>query len=490
MFFAGVVPRRKVWYTDGWERERDPIMQIKFEKRNLASWIVSAAGTAILSAAFALWIIKENPSVPGIAAAALSLCLFLIGCWRFVPGWIAFFTPQRDLLPSEKPPRHTMLGIAALAFAVEVLTFGVVTLILSIRNGNGFTFEGALNFWKCLDSNHYLDITREWYVPKSFLETTEEWFRTGDDVGRVVQLVFLPGYPLAVYPVYRILGNDVIAGLLVSAAAFPAACCMLYKLLLLDFDHKRAFRTVVLLLMLPGGFFFLAPMSESLYLLLALSALYCFRKKRFLPAGLFGAYCAFTRTVGLLLAAPLILEWIRMLPKKKKQKAHWAFGIAAILAVPVGFLAYLWINKTVSGSATQFLTYQHVWWNQRLGWFFNTASYQTEYLIGTLRDGSTENAIGLWAMNLLWHFGTLGLFAWTAKKLRPSYAAWFIAFFCIAIGATWLLSGPRYLLSMPVTAMMLALVTEKRWQKIAAACVLAPLSALYLYAFVCRWQVW
>jgi hypothetical protein len=327
-------------------------------------------------------------------------------------------------------------------------------------------------------------------VPKSFLETTEEWFRTGDDVGRVVQLVFLPGYPLAVYPVYRILGNDVIAGLLVSAAAFPAACCMLYKLLLLDFDHKRAFRTVVLLLMLPGGFFFLAPMSESLYLLLALSALYCFRKKRFLPAGLFGAYCAFTRTVGLLLAAPLILEWIRMFPKKKKQKAHWAFGIAAILAVPVGFLAYLWINKTVSGSATQFLTYQHVWWNQRLGWFFNTASYQTEYLIGTLRDGSTENAIGLWAMNLLWHFCTLGLFAWTAKKLRPSYAAWFIAFFCIAIGATWLLSGPRYLLSMPVTAMMLALVTEKRWQKIVAACVLVPLSALYLYAFVCRWQVW
>ena len=38
--------------------------------------------------------------------------------------------------------------------------------------------------------------------------------------------------------------------------------------------------------------------------------------------------------------------------------------------------------------------------------------------------------------------------------------------------------------------MMLALVTEKRWQKITAACVLAPLSAFYLYAFVARWQVW
>jgi hypothetical protein len=452
--------------------------------------IVSCVGTAALLLAYALWAVREEPSVPGMLAAGLSVALFVFGCWRFVPGWITFFVPQKDLQPSEKPPKHAVLGIAALAFSVELLTFGVVTLILSIRNGNGFTFEGAINFWKCLDSNHYLDITREWYVPKSFLETTEEWFQNGDDVGRVVQLVFLPGYPLAVYPVYRILGNDVIAGLLVSAAAFPAACCMLYRLLMLDVGHGTAFRAVVMLLLLPGGFFFLAPMSESLYLLLALSTLYCFRKKRFLLAGLFGAYCAFTRTVGLLLVAPLILEWIRTFPKKKKQQKYWLAGVAAILAVPVGFLAYLWINKTVSGSATQFLLYQHRWWSQHLGWFFNTASYQTEYLLGAFREGARESAFGLWLPNLVWHFGTLVLFALTAKKLRPSYAAWFIAFFVIAIGATWLLSGPRYLLSMPVVAIMLALVTEKRWQKIAAACVLVPFSAFYLYAFVARWQVW
>ena len=334
--------------------------------RKRIAWIVSGAGTAVLAAAFALWIAREHPSTPGMLAAGLSVALFVFGCWRFVPGWIAFFAPQTELLPAGKAPKHAVAGVALLAFAVEALLFGVVTLILSIRNGNGFTFNGALNFWKCLDSNHYLDIAREWYVPKSFLETTEEWFQNSDEVGRAVQLVFLPGYPLVVYPVWRILGNDVIAGLLVSAAAFPAACCMLYKLLLLDTDHRTAFRTVVMLLLLPGGFFFLAPMSESLYLLLALATLYCFRKKQWLAAGLLSAYCAFTRTVGLLLAAPLILEWIRMRPKKKKQKKHWFFGLAAILAVPVGFLAYLWINKTVSGSATQFLLYQHRWWNQHL----------------------------------------------------------------------------------------------------------------------------
>ena len=459
-------------------------------KRQLPAWIISGIGMLALCCAFVLWIVKERPDAAGIAAAALSVALFILGCLRFVPEWMTFWKERTDVPVIDGEPKHAMLGIALLAIAVEALLFGLVTLALIKRNGDWFSFRGELDFWRCLDSNHYLDIAREWYVPKSFPETTEEWFQTGDDVGRVVQLVFLPGYPLAVYPFYRILGNDVIAGLLVSVTAFPAACCTLYRLLRLDYDHKHALRTIVMLLMLPGGFFFIAPMSESLYLLLALLTLYCFRKKRYLLAGLFGAYCAFTRTVGLLLVAPLVLEWIHVFPKKHSGRKNWLLGAASFLLVPAGFAAYLWINYTVSRNPLQFLTYQHRWWSQHLGWFFNTASYQTHYLIDCIKEGNRENIFGLWLPNIVWHFGTLGLFAFMPKKLRPSYAAWFIAYFTIAIGATWLLSGPRYLLSMPVVAMMLAACTEKRWQKWLAAAVLVPLSVLYLLAFVYRWQVW
>ena len=459
-------------------------------KQNLPAWITSGAGVLVLLAAYLYWVFTEQPDAAGLIAAAFACILFILGCLRFVPEWMAFWRDRTDALPADEEPRLAVLGVAALAVAVEILLFGLVTLALSVRYGNGFTFRGAIEFWRCLDSGHYLDITREWYVPKSFLETTEEWFQNGDDVGRVVQLVFLPGYPLAVYPVYRILGNDVIAGLLVSFAAFPAACCVLYRLMRLDRGHRTALRTVVMLLLLPGGFFFIAPMSESLYLLLALSALYCFRKKRYLIAGLLGAYCAFTRTVGLLLVAPLVLEWVHAFPKPHCGRKKWTLGALSVLFVPVGFLAYMWINRTVSQNPLQFLTYQHRWWSQHLGWFFNTASYQTSYFSEAVRDGNTENVFGLWLPNVLWYFGALGLFAFTSKKLRPSYASWFIGYFVIAIGATWLLSGPRYLLSMPVVAMMLAAVTEKRWQRIAAAVVLVPLSVLYLLAFVWRWQVW
>lgn len=446
-------------------------------KQHLPAQIVSGVGILVLALAFLRWIIQQQPGAAEIAAAACSAALFIVGCLRFVPEWIGFWRNGTDAAPADPEPKHIMPGIAALAAATEILLLGLVTLVLSVRYGNGFTFRGAVEFWRCLDSGHYLDIAREWYLSDG------EW-------GRVVQLVFLPGYPLTVYPLYRILGNDVIAGLLVSFAAFPAACCVLYRLLRLDCDHRRAFRTVLMLLLLPGGFFFVAPMSESLYLLLALSALYCFRRKRFPAAGLLGAFCAFTRTVGLLLLAPMIVEWIHAFPRQSGERRKWALGVLSVLLVPVGFLAYLWINRTVSGNALQFLTYQRDHWSQNLGWFFHTAAYQTSYLADCIREGNRTNIFGLWIPNLLWHFGTLGLFALTAKKLRASYAAWFVAYFVIAIGATWLLSGPRYLLAMPVVAMMLAAASEKRWQQWLAAGVLVPLSILYLIAFVYRWQVW
>ena len=445
--------------------------------RNLPAWIISGIGTAVLAAAFVLWFLRERPGAAGSIAAVCSIILFVFGCWRFVPGWMDFWKKREDVPAVDPEPKHILPGIAALAFAVELLLFGVAALVLFIRNGNGFTFRSTIEIWRSLDSAHYLDITREWYLSEG-------------DWGRIVQLVFLPGYPLTVYPFYRVIGSDIAAGMLVSSVSFPAACCVLYRLLRLDTDHKRAFRAVLMLLLLPGGFFFFAPMSESLYLLLALSALYCFRKKRFLLAGLFGAYCAFTRTVGLLLLAPIVLEWIHMFPKERADRKKWLLGVLSILLVPAGFGAYLWINQTVSGNPLQFLTYQSTHWSQHLGWFFSTASYQTKYLIGCIEEGNRSNFFGLWLPNLLWHFGTLGLFALSAKKLRPSYAAWFIAYFAIAIGTTWLLSGPRYLLSMPVVAMMLAHVTEKRWQQWLAAAVLVPLSVLYLIAFICRWQVW
>ena len=449
---------------------------LRILQKRLPELILSGLGVLFFVFVFVRWAKKEAPPAPQLAAAVCSTVLFVLGCIRFVPGLVAFFRVRKDAPYVKTEPRFAVLGVAALAVTVEILLYVTINR-MRVAVGGAPTMRAGAAFWRYPDGSHYLDIAREWYIGEG-------------DRGRVVQLVFLPGYPVAVRLLYKILGSDLAAGMLVSGLSFPAACCVLYRLLRFDYDHAHAFRAVVMLLMLPGGFFFLAPMSESLYLLLALSTLLAARRRHWPVAAILGAYAAFTRTVGLLLVAPLILEWIHAFPNRHGGRGKWVLGVVPALFVPVGFLAYLWINRIVSGNPMQFLIYQKEHWNQELGWFFNTASYQTGYLIDNLRDGNTELIYGLWLPNVAFHFGALALFALTAKKLRPSYAAWFIAYFAIAIGATWLLSGPRYLLSMPVIAMMLAACTEKRWQQWTAAGVLIPLSLLYMTAYVLRWQVW
>ena len=135
------------------------------------------------------------------------------------------------------------------------------------------------------------------------------------------------------------------------------------------------------------------------------------------------------------------------------------------------------------------MIYQAEHWSQHLGLFFNTAAYQTERALSSLAD-KPHNFLGLWLPNLLYGFGSLALLAAAAKKLRPSYTAWFIAYFVIAIGATWLLSAPRYLMAMPVLPAALALLTEKNGAKTAAVVSLTLLWLLYFLAFLQRWQVW
>ena len=77
-----------------------------------------------------------------------------------------------------------------------------------------------------------------------------------------------------------------------------------------------------------------------------------------------------------------------------------------------------------------------------------------------------------------------------AKKLRASYTAWFIAYFVVAIGATWLLSAPRYLMAMPVLPLALALLTDRERGKTVALIALSMLWILYFLPFLLRWQVW
>ncbi len=474
------------------------------KNRNLPAWVLSAAGALVLAVLFIVWLLDgTDRGAAEIAAAALCVLLFAVVGVRFVFRWTEDWQARRTGAFSESlrepfraasragedaeisspfPARSVLVKIFFAVLAGEIAALVLFWLIRLLEDG-WMGFPEAMSLWTHLDVQHYLNIARDGYI-------------SGGDASRVVELVFLPGYPLAVRLFALIAGSEFLAGFIVSLLSIAGAGVTLYCLARLDMDHAGALRALKYALLLPGAVFFCGPMSESFFLLLSLSCVYLLRRKRWLAACVLGGLAAFTRTLGLVLLVPaayeLISDTLTARPggwdRRAVERRVWSF--AALLVIPLGFAAYCVICWRVSGDPFKFLEYQREHWDQRLGLFFNTASYQTEHLLTRIGEGSVPGVMGLWGPNVLCVFGALALLIPGAKRLRPSYTAFFLIYFIIAVGPTWLLSAPRYLAAAFPLSLTLAFLTEDRRADSMCTAGLAVLFVLYDYVLVARWQVW
>lgn len=437
-------------------------------KQKTPEILISAGGIAVLAAIFALWCSTVSYGVVGLTAAVVSAVAFAAVCLRFVPVWVSAWRDGEDNSPCiEDKPEHICAHIFAAVLLWDIV---IIIFVYILRRIFGSTdgFVQGLGFWTCTDSGHYLDIARDWYLSEGSMD-------------RLVQLVFLPGYPVVVRLFSVITGDELVAGLIVSALCFAGANVMLYKLVLLDGGHETALRAVKLLCLSPAVFFFVAPMSESLFLLCTLGCIYLVRRGRMLPACCLGAYAAFTRSPGIILVVPIVFELVQRRARLR--------DYMSVLIIPLGFAAYCYINYLVSGDAFKFMEYQSEHWGQNLGWFFNTAAYQSENAVYCF-EVNKPNFFGLWLPNILAQAISLVLMLFAVKRIRCSYTAYFLAYFIVTMGATWLLSAPRYIAALFAVPVALAAVTQNK-KADAVITVLSVLAgAAYLCEFVLRWQVW
>ena len=167
---------------------------------------------------------------------------------------------------------------------------------------------------------------------------------------------FLPGYPLSIRAVMMTTPFEPLAAAtLVSNGAFIAALIVLYALTTREYDTARARRTLVLLACFPASFFFLAPYSESLFLLAALLAFWWARSDRWVSAGMAGFVAALTRSVGVLLVPALAVEaWQR---GGERRWRHVALACLPLLALVC--LGLYWAIR--SGDAMRPLHAQDAW---------------------------------------------------------------------------------------------------------------------------------
>ena len=468
--------------------ETTPETRAKISPIDAFTRVVSLVCVLILGAMFIAWGARTDAggALPMLSAL---LCAALFGALglRFLPVWFGDWYDRAGRTHAALPDRARPGGgtIAKVFFTClgAILAAHALLYLWQLMTVGRVTIPEALQLWTRLDSQHYISIARDWYA-------------SDGDESRVVLLVFLPGYPLLIRLFAALTRDWFASALLVSALSFAGAGVVVYLLAREDGDHDYALRALKYTIILPGAVFYAAPMTESLFLLLSVSCVYFARRRRFAAAGLMGGLAAFTRSVGLVLLAPLCYELIADALERRpsgmggRERGRLALSAAAVLLVPAGFGAYCLVCRAVSGDPFRFLVYQREHWNQSLGYFFNTAAYQMNYAAIAWQDGDMERLFGLRLPNLLCIFGSLALMTAAARRLRPSYTAYFIGYFVVAIGTTWLLSGPRYLSVVFPLSFAVAGYTESRRADNAVTIAFTVLYVLYMYVLVMRWQVW
>lgn len=441
---------------------------------------------------FAHWLLNnEHPRVLGVAAAAAVTLLFALLGIRFIPQWIEAWSglPEAPFRACEgrrsgrRRRMHPFFLIVLAALLSRLAIFALAYVLGALEGGYSGGIFDRLDLWNPvgIDSRHYLSIA-------------EFGYQTEGDARLL--LVFFPFYPLVVRLFHYVFQDYLVSGLFVSNMSFLFAAYLLYELALLDMDRRGALRAVKYICILPASCLFCAPMSDSLFLLLTVACVYLARRKLYAAACVVGFFASFTRIPGVLLLAPVCFELVADIIRQRRageggRRFWWATAgrCAALLLIPLGLGLYLFVNYRLTGDWFRFLQYQQENWSQRPGWFFNTAEYQTIYALNAAREGSTA-FYGLWLPNLVHLFGALALVIAAQKRLRPSYVAYFIAYYAVTMGATWLLSAPRYLMAAFPLALSLAALTERKWaDALATAACLAGL-LYYLFAFLQRWSVY
>ena len=312
----------------------------------------------------------------------------------------------------------------ALVAAVALAATTLVPPSAICRNACDASSIAILNVAARWDGDPYLTIAREGY--------------SADNVSLVA---YFPLYPFLMRLGGALFGSDdafLAAGLVISNLALFAALVYLARLVMLDHDAKTATRAAVYLLVFPTTVFLSVVYAESLFLLLAIAAMYHARRRDWLLAGALAALAALTRPFGAVVALPIAIEALRR---------PIAFrGLAATLLAPATFFAWLAVLWLITGDPRALLTAQAQWGGrpglslQAFADLFDPAVYSFPYFVI--------------AFTVL--IGALAVVSW--RVLRPSLAAYATAVFLVAISTGSLTSAPRYYLAVFPAFIALAVI--------------------------------
>jgi hypothetical protein len=226
-----------------------------------------------------------------------------------------------------------------------------------------------------------------------------------------------------------------------------------------DEEASVALRAAWFLLIFPTAYFLHIGYTEALFMALVLGSFLAARTERWWLAGALGGLAALARINGLVLipalAAEAFTQWLQRSPAERRFRMEWM----AIGLVGVGFALYMGLNYVIYGSPFEFLRIQHEHWFKSLAapWDAISAAF------GWFRSDNPDNQLMYGFMELL--FVGIGLAGtiFAAFRFRPSWFVWMAGNMLLFVSTSFLLSTPRYALTLFPLFVSLALVSARTW---------------------------
>jgi hypothetical protein len=400
-----------------------------------------------------LWLAFVLPLTFTHGGLRLFMYCFAVFCLAKLSVAVRFNETVRDVVVDFVVSRFAIIVIAELA-----------AVIIGQRAGQHVQESRhlLLAVWGRWDAVHYLDIATIGYH--------------GFD------MAFFPLYPLLIAGLGSVIGNHLIAGLIISNVALFFGLLYLYKLVEHEFDRNVARRAIFYISIFPTAVFFSAVYTESLFFFLTVASFYYMRERRWWLAGVFGFFAAMTRVEGVLLVVPFAIEWCVSHWNDVRQSQEALIkglrDLVPIVLIPIGlslYMGYLWV---LNGDALYFSHVQSHW-NRHFAapW---TSVINAFHKVATSTSPQTQANQTLELV-----FTALMIFVLIAgwRRLKPSYIAYMALSILVPMSTSSLMSMPRFALVLFPMFAILALWGKRPSVNNAIVAFSLPLLGLFTVLF-------
>lgn len=352
--------------------------------------------------------------------------------------------------------REVLLDFVATRAAIIVIA-ELAAVIIGQRPGQHVSESSQLLLavWGRWDAVHYLNIATHGY--------------------QGTEMAFFPLYPMMIRALGVLVGNHLVAGLLISNACFFFGLLFLYKLLEREFDRPVARRAIFYVSIFPSAVFFSAVYTESLFFMLTVATFFYLRRRRWLMAGTIGFFAAMTRVEGILLLVPFALEWYSVYRTRLVENIRSLLPAALIGCGLALYMAYLWV---VTGDPL-FFSHVQAHWNRHLAppWVSVTNS------ILAIAHAHSGAAVANQALELSFTALMLAVLIFGWKRLRPSYIAYLALSVLVPMCTSSLMSMPRFALVLFPLFAILARWGDRPWVNNLILAFSLPLLGLFTVLF-------